>query len=92
MDAPSQNMNALSVQSLYYVSDEALHEIDLRLLCKLPETLRLLQEQVQLLSGASLVPHALAPHALAPLELEAEVSERPSFSRRAPTAVSAVVG
>ena len=51
MDAPSQNMNALSVQSLYYASDDALHEIDLRLLSRLPETLQLLQDQLRRLGA-----------------------------------------
>ncbi len=59
MDAPSQNMNALSVQSLFFVNDEAMHEIDLTLLAKLPETLRMLQEQVSSLSSSGLPPSGL---------------------------------
>jgi hypothetical protein len=64
MDAPSQNMNALSVQSLFFVNDEAMHEIDLTLLAKLPETLRMLQEQVSSLSSSSLPPSGLSSSGL----------------------------
>jgi hypothetical protein len=81
MDAPSQNMNALSVQSLYYASDDALHEIDLQLLSRLPETLRLLQEQLRQLARPE-----------GELEVEVETVVAPSFSRRVPSAAPAVVG
>lgn len=85
MDAPSQNMNALSVQSLFFVNDEAMHEIDLTLLAKLPETLRMLQEQVSSLSSSSIPPSGLsssglpssssAASALVPPEVEAQHSQ-----------------
>ena len=94
MDAPSQNMNALSVQSLFFVNDEAMHEIDLTLLAKLPETLRMLQEQVSSLSSSSLSSSSSAASALVP-DVEAQHSQpthataevvedgAPSFTRRA---------
>ena len=82
MDAPSQNMNALSVQSLFFVNDEAMHEIDLTLLAKLPETLRMLQEQVSSLSSSSLPPSGLSSSGLpssssaaSALEVEAQHSQ-----------------
>ena len=94
MDAPSQNMNALSVQSLFFVNDEAMHEIDLKVLAKLPETLRMLQEQVSSLSSSSVASPTPAPahepreareprepHATA--EVIASDESAPSFTRRA---------
>ena len=99
MDAPSQNMNALSVQSLFFVNDEAMHEIDLKVLAKLPETLRMLQEQVSSLSSSSGVasPESSAfgehvaresePRATrephATAEVVATEEAAPSFTRRA---------
>ena len=89
MDAPSQNMNALSVQSLFFVNDEAMHEIDLKVLAKLPETLRMLQEQVSSLSSSSVASPANTPvpahesetHATA--EVVTTDESAPSFTRRA---------
>jgi hypothetical protein len=89
MDAPSQNMNALSVQSLFFVNEEAMHEIDLKVLAKLPETLRLLQEQVSSLSSSSVVSpaHATAQEHESDVRATAEVVSTdesvPSFTRRA---------
>lgn len=81
MDAPSQNMNALSVQSLFFVNDDDMHEIDLRVLAKLPETLRVLQAQVQSLSAGTA---AASPEPQSPEAPVAEVQDAsPSFSRRA---------
>ncbi len=90
MDAPSQNMNALSVQSLFFVNDEAMHEIDLKVLAKLPETLRLLQEQVQSLTSSSTV---VSPKPAQDVETRGEVTEEsaPSFTRRARQQQPAVV-
>lgn len=91
MDAPSQNMNALSVQSLFFVNDEAMHEIDLKVLAKLPETLRLLQEQVQSLTSSSAV---VSPKPVQDVEPRAEVTTEesaPSFTRRARQQQPAVV-
>jgi cell envelope opacity-associated protein A len=91
MDAPSQNMNALSVQSLFFVNDEAMHEIDLKVLAKLPETLRLLQEQVQSLTSSSAV---VSPKPVQEVEPRAEVTTEesaPSFTRRARQQQPAVV-
>ena len=87
MDAPSQNMNALSVQSLFFVNDEAMHEIDLKVLAKLPETLRLLQEQVQSLTSSSAAPSP-KPHnddvePTRTTEVTTESESAPSFTRRA---------
>jgi hypothetical protein len=91
MDAPSQNMNALSVQSLFFVNDEAMHEIDLKVLAKLPETLRLLQEQVQSLTTSSSA--VVSPKPVQDVEPRAEVTEEsaPSFTRRARQQQPAVV-
>jgi hypothetical protein len=92
MDAPSQNMNALSVQSLFFVNDEAMHEIDLKVLAKLPETLRLLQEQVQSLTTSSSA--VVSPKPVQDVEPRAEVTTEesaPSFTRRARQQQPAVV-
>ena len=98
MDAPSQNMNALSVQSLFFVNDEAMHEIDLKVLAKLPETFRMLQEQVSSLSSsgvASPESSAFGEHVAreseprgsrethATAEVVATEEAAPSFTRRA---------
>jgi hypothetical protein len=93
MDAPSQNMNALSVQSLFFVNDEAMHEIDLKVLAKLPETLRLLQEQVQSLTTTS-TSAVVTPQPAPEVEPRAEVTTEesaPSFTRRARQQQPAVV-
>lgn len=94
MDAPSQNMNALSVQSLFFVNDEAMHEIDLKVLAKLPETLRLLQEQVQSLTSSSAL-SSPKPHndevGTRATEVTAESESAPSFTRRARQQQPAVV-
>ena len=94
MDAPSQNMNALSVQSLFFVNDEAMHEIDLKVLAKLPETLRLLQEQVQSLTSSSAVAspkHHQAQEVESARTAEVTTDDAPSFSRRARQQQPAVV-
>lgn len=91
MDAPSQNMNALSVQSLFFVNDEAMHEIDLKVLAKLPETLRLLQEQVQSLTSSSAVASPKQQQEAEPTRAEVTEENAPSFTRRARQQQPAVV-
>jgi hypothetical protein len=91
MDAPSQNMNALSVQSLFFVNEEAMHEIDLKVLAKLPETLRLLQEQVQSLTSSSAVASPKPAHDIEPARAEVTEESAPAFTRRARQQQPAVV-
>ena len=91
MDAPSQNMNALSVQSLFFVNDEAMHEIDLTLLAKLPETLRMLQEQVSSLSSSSLPPSGLSSLGLPSSAASAPDVEAHSAQHSQPTHATAEV-
>ena len=90
MDAPSQNMNALSVQSLYFAGDDALHEIDLRLLSRLPETLQLLQDQLRRLGAEPEAPPAPPASASASASVVETVAV-PSFSRRAAAAAAPAV-
>jgi hypothetical protein len=87
----SQHLNALSVQSLYYIADTKMHEIDLECLSTLPQTLRALQAQLTSMGGAApQAPQASRARdaeaesdgAESPTAVEAQASQ-PTFSRRA---------
>jgi hypothetical protein len=47
----AQHLSALSLQSLFYIAETKMHEIDLECLATLPHTLRALQAQLHLLQG-----------------------------------------
>lgn len=88
----SQHLNALSLQSLFYIADTKMHEIDLACLASLPQTIRALQAELSALKGA---PVQLAepacetpesPVAVEPSEIRvssaALSAAAPTFSRR----------
>jgi hypothetical protein len=86
----SQHLNALSLQSLFYINEANMHEIDLGCLATLPQTIRALQAEVRALKGAPLEPTIDTP--TSPVSDEAEIrvaaTPAPTFSRR-PARVSA---
>jgi hypothetical protein len=47
----AQHLSALSLQSLFYIAETKMHEIDLECLATLPHTLRALQAQLHSLQG-----------------------------------------
>lgn len=47
----AQHLSALSLQSLFYIAESKMHEIDLECLATLPHTLRALQAQLHSLQG-----------------------------------------
>jgi len=49
----AQHLSALSLQSLFYIAETKMHEIDLECLATLPHTLRALQAQLHLLQGVA---------------------------------------
>ena len=87
----SQHLNALSLQSLYYIADTKMHEIDLECLSTLPQTLRALQTQLAQLQGTP-APAPQVKVAVEEEEPEIEIKPQPTFSRRParePAALSA---
>jgi hypothetical protein len=85
----SQHLNALRLQSLYFIDEAKMHEIDLACLATLPQTIRALQAEVRALKGAPLEPAIDTP--TSPVSDEAEIrvaTAAPTFSRR-PARVSA---
>ena len=82
----SQHLNALSLQSLFYIADTKMHEIDLECLATLPQTIRALQAELRELKGAPPEPQATAdaetPESPVAVEPEIRVSAAPTFSRR----------
>jgi pyruvate dehydrogenase complex dehydrogenase (E1) component len=83
----SQHLNALSLQSLFYIADTKMHEIDLECLATLPQTIRALQAELRELKGAPPEPQTTADAAETPespvaVEPEIRVSAAPTFSRR----------
>jgi hypothetical protein len=85
----SQHLNALSLQSLYFIDEAKMHEIDLACLAALPQTIRALQAELRELKGApALEPEASSETPQSPLaadEPEIRVSSTtpaPTFSRR----------
>ena len=87
----SQHLNALSLQSLYYIADTKMHEIDLECLSTLPQTLRALQPQLAQLQGTP-APAPQVKVAVEEEEPEIEIKPQPTFSRRParePAALSA---
>lgn len=83
----SQHLNALSLQSLFFIDEAKMHEIDLACLATLPQTIRALQAEVRALKGAPLEPAEPAsetpesPVAVEPSEIRVS-SAAPTFSRR----------
>lgn len=51
----AQHLSALSLQSLFYIAETKMHEIDLECLATLPHTLRALQAQLHSLQGVGSV-------------------------------------
>lgn len=88
----SQHLNALSLQSLFYINEANMHEIDLGCLATLPQTIRALQAEVRALKGAPLEPDATIDTPTSPVadetEIRASATPAPTFSRR-PARVSA---
>jgi hypothetical protein len=82
----SQHLNALSLQSLYYIDEAKMHEIDLACLATLPQTIRALQAELRELKGAApLEPAGATDTPTSPLaadEPEIRVTPAPTFSRR----------
>jgi len=88
----SQHLNALSLQSLYYIADTKMHEIDLECLSTLPQTLRALQAQLAQLQGNPAPAPPVAQPQAEEEETEITVKPQPTFSRRParePAALSA---
>ena len=86
----SQHLNALSLQSLFFIDEAKMHEIDLACLATLPQTIRALQAEVRALKGAPLQPAESAepacetpesPVAVEPSEIRVSTAA-PTFSRR----------
>lgn len=91
----SQHLNALSLQSLFYIDEAKMHEIDLACLAALPQTIRALQAELRELRGgapSSAEPDAATETPPSPLAEETEIrvsaTPAPTFSRR-PARVSA---
>ena len=84
----SQHLNALSLQSLFYIDEARMHEIDLACLASLPQTIRALQAELRELKGAPpLEPEPSSEPPPSPVAEETEIrvsatAPAPTFSRR----------